>query len=166
MVEKSRIRNLSTRFLGLYRYGFILILTVFFSFLMYDAGIDGFSINAIASKLYFPITWGYIIFIWIRAHLKVYKVEFDDEYLYVIRRNQDVLIPLENIKDIEMKSLGGMWRVDLFYADVIGDHFYFKPSLLYPLNYKKKDALVNLLWTKIERAKTKRHYFQPNALHS
>jgi hypothetical protein len=166
MVEKSRIRNLSTRFLGLYRYGFILLLTVFFGFLMYDSGIDSYNGEAIASKLYFPITWGYILFIWIRAHLKVYKVEFDDEYLYVIRRNQDVLIPLENIKDIEMKSLGGMWRVDLFYADVIGDHFYFKPSLLYPLNYQKKDALVNLLWTKIERAKTKNPYLQANALHS
>lgn len=166
MAEKSRIRNLSTRFLGLYRYGFVFVMTVFLGFLLYDSSTSGFSWGTIISKLYFPLTWGYLIFIWIRAHLKVYKVEFDDEFLYVIKKEHDLLIPLENIKDIEMKSLGGMWRVDLFYADVIGDHFYFKPSLLYPLNYKSKDTLVNLLWKKIEEAKRKKQVFQMNALQS
>ncbi|HPM32049.1 MAG TPA: hypothetical protein PLJ60_17080 [Chryseolinea sp.] len=65
-----------------------------------------------------------------------------------------------------MKSLGGMWCVDLLSTDVIGDHFYFKPSRLYPLNYKVKDELVNLLWRKIEIAKTKRREFLSNALTS
>lgn len=96
----------------------------------------------------------------------MYRVEFDDEFLYVLQRGQDLLIPLENVKDIEMKTLGGMWRVDLFYTDAIGDHFYFKPSLLYPLNYKSKDALVNFLWQKIEAAKGKKQVMQANALHS
>lgn len=98
--------------------------------------------------------------------MKVYRVEFDDEFLYVISKGQDLLIPLENIKDIEMKTLGGMWRVDLFYKDVLGDYFYFKPSLIYPLNYKSKDALVNLLWKKIELAKMRKQEIQPNALQS
>ncbi|NBP69370.1 MAG: hypothetical protein EBU52_11555 [Cytophagia bacterium] len=59
-----------------------------------------------------------------------------------------------------------MWRVDLYYADILGDSFYFKPSLLYPLNYKSKDKLVNILWQKIELAKQKRPPSPINALHS
>lgn len=128
--------------------------------------IQGFRGTGNFSFVFTLTTWGYVIYVWLKAHAKVYRVEFDDDYLYVIRKKQDILIPLENIKDIEMKTLGGMWRVDLYYADVLGDHFYFKPSLLYPLNAKSKDALVNVLWKKIELAKTRKQVFQRNALQS
>ncbi len=165
MTNKSRIRNLSTRFLELYRYGVIFIGTLILAAIIYYS-VDQFSMKRFFETFYFPAFWGFIIYKWLDAHRKVFKVEFDDDYLYIIKRNQDILIPLENIKDIEMKSLGGMWRVDLMYADVIGDHFYFKPSLLYPLNFRSKDELVNLLWKKIEVAKTKKQYFSTNALTS
>lgn len=165
MSEKSRIRNLSTRYLEFYRYGFVVILTAFAGLLLVQS-IDDFRSRGFFSSLYFPVVWGFMIYTWFKAHIKVYKVEFDDEYLYVLKRTGDVLIPLENIKDIEMKTLGGMWRVELYYEDIIGNHFYFKPSLLYPLNYKRKDKLVNLLWEKIELAKQRRPRIQTNALHS
>jgi hypothetical protein len=163
MAEKSRIKNLSTRFLLFYKYGVVLLLSLFVLWIVWQ---EIQSSKSWSSRLYLPLVWSYLVFQWIKAHLKVYRVEFDDEFLYVLSRGQDLLIPLENIKDIEMKSLGGVWRVELFYADVMGDHFYFKPSLLYPLNYKSKDALVNLLWKKIEIAKGKKPEFQANALHS
>jgi hypothetical protein len=163
--EKSRIRNLSTRYLEFYRYGFALILTAFAGALLFMS-VDDFVNEGFFSALYFPVFWGFMIFTWFKAHLKVFKVEFDDDYLYVIKKSGDVLIPLENVKDIEMKSLGGMWKVDLYYADIVGDHFYFKPSLLYPLNYRSKDKLVNILWQKIELAKQRRPPTQMNALHS
>ncbi len=165
MPEKSRIRNLSTRYLEFYKYGFAVILTAFAGALLFMS-IDDFVNNGFFSALYFPVFWSFMIYTWFKAHLKVFKVEFDEDYLYVIKKSGDVLIPLENIKDIEMKSLGGVWKVDLCYADIVGDHFYFKPSLLYPLNYKSKDKLVNLLWKKIELAKQKRPQVQTNALHS
>jgi hypothetical protein len=163
--EKSRIRNLSTRYLEFYRYGFVVILTAFAGLMLYQT-IDDFMSKGIFSSLYFPVVWGFMIYTWFKAHIKVFKVEFDDDYLYVLKRTGDVLIPLENIKDIAMKTLGGMWRVELYYEDIIGNHFYFKPSLLYPLNYKSKDKLVNLLWEKIESAKRNRPRIQTNALHS
>jgi len=164
-MKKSRIRNLSTRYLELYRYGSLLIATVFIAAIIYFT-VDDFSSTDLFRILYFASFWGIVIYKWLQAHVKVFKVEFDDDFIYIIKRNQDIMIPLENIKNIEMKSLGGMWRVDLLYTDVIGDHFYFKPSLLYPLNYKTKDELVNLLWQKIEIAKTKKPYFPVNALQS
>jgi hypothetical protein len=158
VAEKSRIRNLSTRYLGLYKYGFVALMGLFGAALVYEV---------LSSGAFFSIIlWGYMIYLWLKAHVKVFRVEFDDEYMYILNRKQDVLIPLENIKDVELKSLSGVWRVDLFYEDVVGNHFYFKPSLLYPLNYKRKDALVDLLWTKIETARGRKQHFQNNALHS
>ena len=142
-----------------------MILTVFAGLLLFQS-MEDFKTKGILSSLYFPFIWFFLIYSWFKAHIKVYRVEFDDEYLYIIRRKGDVLIPLENVKDIEMRTLGGMWRVDLYYADIVGDHFYFKPSLLYPFNYKSKDHLVNLLWKKIEMAKSKKQQISPNALHS
>lgn len=49
------------------------------------------------------------------------------------------MIPLENIKEVDIKSLGGVYEVELFNAEQLGKKFYFKPSLLYPFNFKKKD---------------------------
>lgn len=96
----------------------------------------------------------------------VYRVEFDDQFLFVILKGQDILIPLENIKEIEIKTLGGVYEVELFTAEQLGKKFYFKPSLLYPFNFKKKDALVNVLRKNIEQAKKKRQPLPTNALHS
>ncbi len=115
--------------------------------------------------------WNYLyllwfVLLWWKLNSKVYNVEFDDEFLYVILKRNDILIPLENIKDVNIKTLGGVYCVDLYQAEQLGDKFYFKPSLLYPFNSKKKDELVNVLWSAIEKAKKKKTYFSKNALHS
>jgi hypothetical protein len=56
--------------------------------------------------------------------------------------------------------------VNLYYAEQLGKAFYFKTSVLYPLNYKRQDALVNMLRKDIERAKKRNPEFQRNALMS
>lgn len=159
MAEKSRIKNLSTRALVFYKYGTMVLVAMIVGLMAYRTYQDWSSII-----MYVSYIW--IIYLWLKANSKVYHTEFDDEFLYVRYRGAEVLISLENIKDIELKTLGGVWRVDLEYADLLGDHFYFKPSLLYPLNYRKKDALVDLLWKYIERAKTKNIPLPMNALRS
>jgi len=115
-----------------------------------------------------PALWGSILFLWnwIRIHKKVHRVEFDDSFLYVLRRNQDTIIPLENIKNVQIKSLVGFYQIDLHHAEDFGSQLYFKPSLFYPLNFKKKDALVDALREGILVAKRKVHPIQKNALHS
>ncbi|MBS1489258.1 MAG: hypothetical protein JSS93_01915 [Bacteroidetes bacterium] len=97
---------------------------------------------------------------------KLYHVEFDEEFLYVIQKGQDMLVPLENIKDIELKTMIGHWEITFYNPEQLGDKIYFKPSLLYPFNSKKKDELVNVLWRNINKAKSKQPYFQLNALRS
>lgn len=94
------------------------------------------------------------------------QVYFDQEFLYVYQNQQDYIIPLENIESVEIESLGGVYKVNLYHPEQLGKEFYFKTSLLYPLNAKKKDALVNVLRKKIDLAKSKRQVFQRNALMS
>jgi hypothetical protein len=113
-----------------------------------------------------PLTWLNVVWIWLSVNSKVFHVEFDDEFLYVIQKNQDMLIPLENIKDVEIVSLGGVYKITLYAKDQLGDLIYFKPSLLYPFNFKSKDKLVDVLRHNIDEAKKKLRVYQKNALYS
>lgn len=163
---KSRIKNLSTRFLSFYKYGTAIIIAGFVAgFFVYTYITFIEEGKGIASFL-LPFTWGHLIWIWIGINRKVFHVEFDHEFLYVIQKNQDILIPLENIKDVEIVSLGGVYKITLYAKDQLGDLIYFKPSLLYPFNFKSKDKLVDVLRHNIDEAKTKVRVYQKNALYS
>jgi len=162
----KRIKSLSTRYLGFYKNGvLVLLISVGCIFLYGTIQViieGGHYFNAIFTTGY----WSFFIYGWIRINRNVHQVEFDDEFLYVIQKGQDILIPLENIKEVDIKSLGGVYEVELFNAEQLGKKFYFKPSLLYPFNFKKKDTLVNVLRSNINKALTKKQHFQANALHS
>jgi hypothetical protein len=160
----SRIRNLSTRYLEFYKHSVSVIIAGLAISYLYSEYIsykeDG------EFSVFMPLLYGYVMFIWFWVNQRVYHVEFDDDFLYVMQSTQDLLIPLENIKDVNLVSLGGVYRVDLYAKETFGDKFYFKPSLLYPFNFKKKEAMVDILWANIEKAKRKKQHFQRNALHS
>jgi hypothetical protein len=165
-MKSQRIKSLSTRYLGFYKNSVLVLLVGVMLFFIY-AAIQAF----MGDKLYVsPVTTtlylGFLTFGWIRINRNVHRVEFDDDYLYVILRGQDILIPLENIKEVDIKTLGGVYEVELYNPEQLGNRFYFKPSLLYPFNYKKKDALVNVLRKNIDRAQARKQHFQANALHS
>jgi hypothetical protein len=52
--------------------------------------------------------YGYLFFYrLLKMSTKIEHIEFDDDFLYVIRRRSDVLIPLENIRSVEIKTIGG-----------------------------------------------------------
>jgi hypothetical protein len=81
-------------------------------------------------------------------------------------KEQDLIIPLENIESVEISTLGGVYKVNLFHPEQLGQHFYFKLSMWYPLNYQSKDELVNVLRRNIDRAKSRKQDIPRNALHS
>jgi hypothetical protein len=163
--EKSRIRNLSTRYLAVYKNSVPLIMIILMaSYFVY--GYYEYKRIGQISQLLMPLNFSYLFYLWWLVNRKVYQVEFDNDFLYVIQKNQDLIIPLENIKDINLISIGGVYKVELYSKELVGDTFYFKPSLLYPFNHKKKEALVDILWANIEKAKRKKQHFQRNALHS
>lgn len=164
IAEKSRVKNLSTRYLRFYKQGVNVILFLFMAgFLYYEFN----TIEKVRPSLFFwPIYYGYFLYLWWKLNQRVYHVEFDQEFMYITQREQDLLLPLENIKDVNLISIGGVYKVELYTKELFGDIFYFKPSLLYPFNHKKKEALVDLLWANIEKVKRKKQDFQRNALHS
>jgi len=165
-IQNKRIKSLSTRYLGFYKSSVLVVFIGVVCFLLYGTIQtiieDGHYFNSLFTTGY----WSFFIYIWIRINRNVHQVEFDDEFLYVIQKRQDILIPLENIKEVDIKSLGGVYEVELFNAEQLGKVFYFKPSLLYPFNFKKKDALVNVLRSNINKALRKKQHVQVNALHS
>lgn len=164
--QNKRINRLSTRYLGFYKNSVLILLIALACFLIFN------SISSyLKSERYFTsiTTVGYSLFLvygWVRINRNVHRVEFDDEFLYVLQKGQDILIPLENIKEVEIISLGGVYEVELFNPEQLGKKFYFKPWLLYPFNFKKKDALVDILRSNINKALRKKQHFQANALHS
>ena len=167
--QNQRIKSLSTRFLGFYKNSMLAVLAGAGGLLLYalTQGItEGNGVVDLLHHFYSVGLIAYLIYLWIRINRNVHRVEFDEDFLYVILRNQDILIPLENIKEVEIKSLGGVYEVELYQAEQLGSKFYFKPSLLYPFNYKKKDKLVDLLRRNINRAQARKQPFQVNALHS
>ncbi|NJN41310.1 MAG: hypothetical protein HC811_02785 [Flammeovirgaceae bacterium] len=165
MPEKKRIKNLSTRWLKPFKVLAIGIYVTFCLMLLWMVLQEPGLKNIIFSLLQFGIYFygGYFL---IRMSAKLYHVEFDDEFLYVLSRKQDLIIPLENIRSVEISTLGGTYKVNLFNPEQLGAEFYFKPSLLYPLNYKIKDATVNLLRRNIDLAKRKQTKLPANALMS
>jgi signal transduction histidine kinase len=166
-LKSQRIKSLSTRYLGFYKNSVLVLLVGVVCFIVY-ANIQ-LSIESGSLKINNWFTTGYFLFfvyLWIRMNRNVHRVEFDEEFLFVILKGQDILIPLENIKDVDIKTLGGVYEVELYQAEQLGKKFYFKPSLLYPFNYKKKDDQVNILRRNIDRAQQRKQHFQANALHS
>ncbi|WKZ61496.1 MAG: hypothetical protein QY309_08375 [Cyclobacteriaceae bacterium] len=161
MAEKQKLARLSSRFLGPYRwYLYILYIVAFNSIAILSIRVGrGFAV--IQTTVY-----GWMFYRGIQIIGRFQQVYFDQEFLYVYQNQQDYIIPLENIESVEIESLGGVYKVNLYHPEQLGKEFYFKTSLLYPLNAKKKDALVNVLRKKIDLAKSKRQVFQRNALMS
>ena len=118
------------------------------------------------SIVYFLGLYSYLFYLIFKTLAKLQHVEFDDACLYVLKRKMDYVIPLENIESVEIVSLGGVYKVNLFRAEQLGKEFYFKPSLLYPLNYKTKDLLVNHLRRNIAIARQKNTALPNTALMS
>jgi hypothetical protein len=166
IMKNQRIKSLSTRYLGFYKNSVLILLFGLLLFLIFGA-----AKTFMADKYYYASFFNvfyisFLIYGWIRINRNVHRVEFDDEFLYVILKDQDILIPLENIKEVDIKTVGGVYEVELFQPEQLGKKFYFKPSLLYPFNFKKKDALVNVLRKNINLAQQKKRTYQANALHS
>ena len=166
MAEKNRVRNLSTRWLLPFKVVVFVIyialcVGIVFGYLQNGRNLIDWSLGLLNAGFFV-----YFFYRLMKMTSKLYRIEFDYNFLYVLLKNQDMVIPLENIESVEISTVGGVYKINLFHAEQLGDHFYFKMSLFYPLNYRSKDELVNVLRRNIDRAKSKKSEFTKNALHS
>ena len=123
--------------------GIVLISIIFLVFYMYAKG--GHFISSIMPfiiYLQFHIYYG--------LFLKLKNVSYDDSSVYYNRKGYEVQVPFENIKSIEIKSVTGVYSISLFVPSHGQTEILFKASLWYPLNFQKKDALVNDLRDKVD----------------
>jgi hypothetical protein len=124
------------------------------------------TVGIIVEHTFFMLFVGFVAYKVFIATQKTLKVEFDEEYLYIIEDEADTLVPLSNIKSVRLRSFFGVFDVTFHHPEKWGDSIYFKPSLMYPLNFARKDELVDLLRRNIEKARRTTEVFQKNALHS
>jgi len=106
---------------------------------------------------------GYYIY---RVFTGIKHVEFDRRFLYVTESGFDVVVPLDNIKKVEIKNMGGIYKITFFDPIQSGQSLFFKPSLIYPLDFKKQDEKVNRLKAYAWHARKNQEQIPPNALTS
>ena len=100
-----------------------------------------------------PIVWIYVIFISFKLLRSLKNISYDESSIYYERDGYEVQIPFEVVKNIEIKTLTGIYTINLYGKGQDGDKISFRTSMWYPLNFKKKDEKVNELRDKIDRYK-------------
>ena len=99
------------------------------------------------------IVWIIIFYRAIHVILKIKSVSYDGSSVYYDKRGFEVQIPFEDIKGIEIKTISGIYKINLFAPSQDGPSIMFKTSLWYPFNFKKQDEKVNELRDRIDRYK-------------
>jgi hypothetical protein len=100
-----------------------------------------------------PLVWIYLAVKSFSMISNLKSISYDDSSVYYEKDGFEVQVPFEDIKDIEIKTLTGIYVINLYRPAQDGEKIWFKTSMKYPLNFKKKDAEVNMLRDKIDRYK-------------
>ncbi|MFT6335828.1 MAG: hypothetical protein ACJATI_002583 [Halioglobus sp.] len=66
-------------------------------------------------------------------------VEYDQANLYVSHNDYQVQIPFEEIKEVKLMSIDGVYKFILFKKGQLGKEILCKPSIWYPFNFNKVD---------------------------
>lgn len=80
------------------------------------------------------------------------ELSYDSENLYVMENGYEIQIPFHYVKDIEIMSLDGLYKFTLYHNDQFGKEVVCKPSLWYPLNYKRIDKELNRIRFMVRKA--------------
>jgi hypothetical protein len=108
MAEKNRIRNLSTRWLLPFK---VVVFAIYSGLCMAIAWSfvgDGKNVADWFFGLCMAGTYSYFFYRLMKVTAKLYRVEFDSDFLYVLLKNQDMVIPLESIESVEISTIGGV----------------------------------------------------------
>src|SRR5690349_21418597 len=105
MAEKNRIQNLSTRWLLPFKGVVIAIYlalcsAIVWMFLQQEDDLFSWILGLANAGFYV-----YFFFRLMKMTAKLHRVEFDSDFLYVLLNKQDLIIPLEGIKSVEISTL-------------------------------------------------------------
>lgn len=82
---------------------------------------------------------------------KVRKISYDQTHFYIQMKDMEIIIPLEETKGIGIQTVDGIFELELINPSQAGKKILFKPSLLYPLTYKKVDKEIAAINSRIKR---------------
>jgi len=145
---------LSTQKVKIYKAINLIIWIVFLLLILFGLSDldEGFGFEHIRWSLYWSVGF-YILFLKRTSKLK--NISYDHENIYVFKGDQEIIIPFNEIKNIELKSLLGTHCIKFYHDLGLGKEIYFKSSLWYPLNFKKVDEQVYKLQLRIDNDKRK-----------
>jgi len=160
-----RTTTVSTSQLKTYRTSTLIIIIGLTSFIV-GYGIYGFYVYGEIYQFTTIFVWSYFAYLAVPAVLKIKNVSYDDGSVYYDKKGFEVQIPFEDIRDIEIKTISGIYKINLYSPSQDGAVIMFKTSLWYPFNFKKQDEKVNELRDNIDRYKRRMSERNMNELSS
>lgn len=139
------------KYFWVFFYGSIFLIIFYASFS--NLTLNQVEFKTLLSGLLGPFLLGSVFYKMLRVILKVEAAEFDENSLFISKAQFEIQIPLEEIRSITLVAATGIFKVQLYSRNQVGDVFYIKPSLFYPVNYKLVDNKIDHLNTLIERKK-------------
>jgi hypothetical protein len=152
----ERTKSISTSFYKAYKavtYALIglFILGYFGRFIL----IIGFA-NVYISLLFIVIVVIAIKYKWFPEFFKeinkLKDVSYDSENLYIVEDKYEEQIPFHEIKDVEIKSLNGIYQFNFFNKNLYDGYIRCKTSMWYPFNYRKVDSELNRVRSMVRKA--------------
>lgn len=161
----ERTKSLSIGAIKAYRIFLISLVTVLFGVYLFLMSRDGQTSSLILVGVY-CVFLGFQVPKFKKFLNQIREVSYDAENLYVKEKDQEVMIPLSGVKDIEIASLGGIYKFNLYDKTIYDGAILCKTSLWYPFNHKKVDKELNRVRRMVRKAQSARNEKTSNALPS
>lgn len=147
----ERTKTLTTYTIVVYKSIVLLIIALFLTFFYIKSESGLGSLMILGPYIYF-------FYVMIKGVFGIKYVEYDQANLYVSYNDYQIQIPFEEIKDVKLMSIDGVYKFILFKKGQLGKEVLCKPSIWYPFNYKKIDEQLD--WIRYLIAKRKRQYME------
>ncbi|MFT7034334.1 MAG: hypothetical protein ACJA2S_002848 [Cyclobacteriaceae bacterium] len=128
----QRTKTLTTYTILVYKSTVLLMVAVFLTFFFIKSAAGPSSLMILAPYIY-------LFYVMIKGVFGIKYVEYDQANLYVSHNDYQVQIPFEEIKEVKLMSIDGVYKFILFKKGQLGKEILCKPSIWYPFNFNKVD---------------------------
>lgn len=128
----QRTKTLTTYTIKIYKSIVLILVACIMMFLLLR------STNRFTSFL-FVVQYAYLFYFVLRGVLGIKYVEYDNANLYVNHNDYQVQVPFEEVKEVKLMSVDGVYKFILYKKGQLGKEILCKPSIWYPFNYSKVD---------------------------
>ncbi len=128
----QRTKTLTTYTIKVYKSIVLILVACIMMFLLLRS-------NNRLTSLLFVAQYAYLFYFVLRGVFGIKYVEYDNANLYVNHNDYQVQVPFEEIKEVKLMSIDGVYKFILYKKGQLGKEVLCKPSIWYPFNYSKVD---------------------------